>query len=178
MKFLRTAPKGRARPARWKTVSHYFGKPSTQGEAGTSVGLVLFQAKSDTSLVGIGEREGGRLTIHLGRPGVRCAPATSHIESFFTGAFSECAERSGAIEGEINSMARVWWTSPKSGVLKAQARKEIDPAVDARRISFDLNGTLMALLGVSGGKRWWNLSRGQNHGTNQAGRLGDASNAG
>jgi hypothetical protein len=125
-------------------VSHHFGKPSTQGEAGTSVGLVLFQAKSDTSLVGIGEREGGRLTIHLGRPGVRCAPATSHIESFFTGAFSECAERSGAIEGEINSMAREWWTSLKSAVLKAQDRKEIDPAADARRVSFDLNGILMA----------------------------------
>jgi AcrR family transcriptional regulator len=82
---------------------------------------------------------------------ILCDSWLAHIEHrvfpggyFFTGAFFECAERSGAIEGEINSMAREWWTSLKSAVLKAQARKEIDPAVDARRISFDLNGILMA----------------------------------
>jgi len=40
-------------------------------------------------------------------------------------------------------MALEWWASLKSAVLKAQDRKEIDPAADARRISFDLNGTLM-----------------------------------
>jgi hypothetical protein len=41
-------------------------------------------------------------------------------------------------------MAREWWTSLKSAVLKAQDRKEIDPTADARRVSFDLNGILMA----------------------------------
>ena len=54
------------------------------------------------------------------------------------------AERSGAIEEEINAMAREWWNSLKSAVLKAQDRKDIDPAADARRVSFDLNGILMA----------------------------------
>ena len=41
-------------------------------------------------------------------------------------------------------MAREWWNSLKSAVLKAQDRNEIDPAADARRVSFDLNGILMA----------------------------------
>jgi hypothetical protein len=41
-------------------------------------------------------------------------------------------------------MVREWWNSLNSAVLKAQDRKEIDPAADARRISFDLNGILMA----------------------------------
>ena len=82
---------------------------------------------------------------------VLCDSWLAHIERrvfpggyFFTGAFFECAERSGMIEEEINGMAREWWKSLKSAVLKAQDRKEIDPAVDARRISFDLNGILMA----------------------------------
>jgi AcrR family transcriptional regulator len=82
---------------------------------------------------------------------ILCDSWLAHIEHrvfpggyFFTGAFFECAERSGAIEEEINSMARGWWKSLKNAVVKAQNRKEIDPAVDARRISFDLNGILMA----------------------------------
>jgi AcrR family transcriptional regulator len=82
---------------------------------------------------------------------VLCDSWLAHIEHqvfpggyFFTGAFFECAERSGPIEKEINGMALEWWTSLKSAVLKAQDRKEIDSAVDARRISFDLNGILMA----------------------------------
>jgi hypothetical protein len=50
----------------------------------------------------------------------------------------------GMIEEEINAMAREWWKSLKTAVLKAQDRNEIDPATDARRISFDLNGVLMA----------------------------------
>ena len=82
---------------------------------------------------------------------VLCDSWLAHIEHhvfpggyFFTGAFFECAERSGAIEQEINGMALEWWTSLKSAVLKAQNRKEIDPAADPRRISFDLNGILMA----------------------------------
>ena len=41
-------------------------------------------------------------------------------------------------------MSREWWNSLKSAVLKAQDRKEIDPTADARRVSFDLNGILMA----------------------------------
>ena len=41
-------------------------------------------------------------------------------------------------------MAKDWWNGLKSAVLKAQDRKEIDPAADARRVSFDLNGILMA----------------------------------
>jgi AcrR family transcriptional regulator len=80
-----------------------------------------------------------------------CDSWLAHIERrvfpggyFFTGAFFECAERSGAAEAEINAMAREWWNSLKNAVLKAQNRKEIDPAADARRISFDLNGVLMA----------------------------------
>ena len=82
---------------------------------------------------------------------ILCDSWLAHIERrvfsggyFFTGAFFECAERSGAIEAEINAMAREWWNSLKSAVLKAQDRKEIDPAADARRVSFDLNGILMA----------------------------------
>jgi AcrR family transcriptional regulator len=82
---------------------------------------------------------------------VLCDSWLAHIEHrvfpggyFFTGAFFECAERSGAAEKEINAMAREWWNGLKSAVLKAQDRKEIDPEADARRISFDLNGTLMA----------------------------------
>ena len=82
---------------------------------------------------------------------ILCDSWLAHIERrvfpggyFFTGAFFECAERSGAVEAEINAMAREWWNSLKSAVLKAQDRKEIDPAADARSISFDLNGILMA----------------------------------
>lgn len=63
---------------------------------------------------------------------------------FFTGAFFECAERSGAIEDEINLMAREWWELLRNAVQKAQDRKEINSNVDVRRISFDLNGILMA----------------------------------
>jgi hypothetical protein len=82
---------------------------------------------------------------------ILCDSWLAHIERrvfpggyFFTGAFFECAERSGAAEAEINAMARDWWNSLKSAVLKAQDRKEIDPMADARRVSFDLNGMLMA----------------------------------
>jgi AcrR family transcriptional regulator len=82
---------------------------------------------------------------------ILCDSWLAHIERrvfpggyFFTGAFFECAERSGAVEQEINAMAREWWSSLKSAVLKAQDRQEIDPAADARRVSFDLNGILMA----------------------------------
>jgi AcrR family transcriptional regulator len=82
---------------------------------------------------------------------ILCDSWLAHIEHrvfpggyFFTGAFFECAERSGAVEEEINAMAREWWNSLKNAVLKAQDRKEIDPAADARRISFDLNGILMS----------------------------------
>jgi AcrR family transcriptional regulator len=82
---------------------------------------------------------------------ILCDSWLAHIERrvfpggyFFTGAFFECAERSGAVETEINAMAREWWTSLKSAVVKAQDRKEIDPTADARRVSFDLNGILMA----------------------------------
>jgi AcrR family transcriptional regulator len=82
---------------------------------------------------------------------ILCDSWLAHVERrvfpggyFFTGAFFECAERSGAVEEEINAVAREWWNSLKSAVLKAQDRKEIDPAADARRISFDLNGVLMA----------------------------------
>jgi len=80
-----------------------------------------------------------------------CDSWLAHIENrvfaggyFFTGAFFECAERSGDIETEINSMAREWWKALKDAVQKAQERKEISSSVDARQISFDLNGILMA----------------------------------
>jgi AcrR family transcriptional regulator len=80
-----------------------------------------------------------------------CDSWLAHIEHrvfaggyFFTGAFFECAERSGAIEDEINRMAREWWETLRTTVLKAQERKEINSSTDARRISFDLNGILMA----------------------------------
>ena len=83
---------------------------------------------------------------------ILCDSWLAHIERrvfpggyFFTGAFFECAERSGAVEAEINAMAKDWWNGLKSAVLKAQDRKEIDPAADARRVSFDLNGILMAV---------------------------------
>jgi len=82
---------------------------------------------------------------------ILCDSWLAHIERrvfpggyFFTGAFFECAERSGSAETEINAMARDWWNSLKSAVLKAQDRKEIDLTADARRVSFDLNGILMA----------------------------------
>ena len=82
---------------------------------------------------------------------ILCDSWLAHIERrvfpggyFFTGAFFECAERSGMIEEEINAMAREWWKSLKNAVLEAQDRNEIDPASDARRVSFDLNEILMA----------------------------------
>jgi len=82
---------------------------------------------------------------------ILCDSWLTHIERrvfpggyFFTGAFFECAERFGAAETEINAMARDWWNSLKSAVLKAQDRKEIDPTADARQVSFDLNGILIA----------------------------------
>jgi len=82
---------------------------------------------------------------------VLCNSWLAHIERrvfsggyFFTGAFFECAERSGAIEDEINRMAREWWETLRNAVQKAQDFKEIDSNVDARRINFDLNGTLIA----------------------------------
>jgi AcrR family transcriptional regulator len=82
---------------------------------------------------------------------VLCDSWLAHIERrvfpggyFFTGAFFECAERSGPIEEEINRMAREWWEALSSAVRKAQERKEISSSADAREISFDLNGILMA----------------------------------
>jgi len=82
---------------------------------------------------------------------ILCHSWLGHIEHrvfpggyFFTGAFFECAERSGAIEDEINRMAQEWWGMLRNAVQKAQDRKEINSGVDARRISFDLNGTLIA----------------------------------
>jgi AcrR family transcriptional regulator len=82
---------------------------------------------------------------------VLCNSWLAHIERrvfpggyFFTGAFFECAERSGSIEDEINRMAQEWWETLKNAVQKAQDHKEINSDVDARRISFDLNGTLIA----------------------------------
>ena len=81
---------------------------------------------------------------------ILCDSWLAHIEHrvfpggyFFTGAFFECADRSGAVEEEINGMAMDWWNGLKSAVLKAQV-EEIDSAADARRVSFDLNGILMA----------------------------------
>jgi len=82
---------------------------------------------------------------------VLCNSWLAHIEHrvfpggyFFTGAFFECAERSGAIEDEINRLAQEWWETLRNAVQKAQDRKEINSSVDARRISFDLNGVLIA----------------------------------
>jgi len=82
---------------------------------------------------------------------ILCDSWLAHVERrvfpggyFFTGAFFECAERSGVIEDEINRMAREWWETLISAVRKAQDRKEIDPTAEARRIGFDLNGILMA----------------------------------
>lgn len=82
---------------------------------------------------------------------ILCNSWLAHIEHrvfpggyFFTGAFFECAERSGAIEDEINRLAQEWWGMLRNAVQKAQDRKEINSSVDARRISFDLNGTLIA----------------------------------
>jgi AcrR family transcriptional regulator len=82
---------------------------------------------------------------------ILCHSWLGHIEHrvfpggyFFTGAFFECAERSGAIEDEINRLAQEWWEMLGKAVQKAQDRKEINSNVDARRISFDLNGTLIA----------------------------------
>jgi hypothetical protein len=37
-----------------------------------------------------------------------------------------------------------WWGMLRNAVQKAQDRKEIDSSIDARRVSFDLNGILMA----------------------------------
>ena len=81
----------------------------------------------------------------------RTTPDTSYSQTgafrcayFFTGAFFECAERSGAVEAEINRMAQEWWGMLRNAVQKAQDRKEINSNVDARQISFDLNGTLIA----------------------------------
>jgi AcrR family transcriptional regulator len=82
---------------------------------------------------------------------VLCDSWLVHIERkvfpggyFFTGAFFECAERSGAIEEQFNLMAREWWQTLNRAVQKAQQLKEINSSADARRISFDLNGILVA----------------------------------
>ena len=48
------------------------------------------------------------------------------------------------IAEEINRMAGEWWETLTSVTRKAQERKQIDSAADARGISFDLNGILMA----------------------------------
>ncbi len=82
---------------------------------------------------------------------ILCNSWLAHIEHrvfpggyFFTGAFFECAERSGSIEDEINRMAQEWWEILRNAVQKAQDRKEINSNVDARQISFDLNGILIS----------------------------------
>lgn len=82
---------------------------------------------------------------------ILCDSWLAHIERrvfpggyFFTGAFFECAERSGAIEDEINRMAREWWEMLRNAVRKAQERREINSTIDARRIIFDMTGILMA----------------------------------
>ena len=82
---------------------------------------------------------------------VLCDSWVAHIERkvfpggyFFTGAFFECAERSGATEEQFSVMAREWWGTLNRAVQKAQQNKEINSSTDARRISFDLNGILIA----------------------------------
>jgi hypothetical protein len=67
---------------------------------------------------------------------------------FFTGAFFECAQRSGAIEEQFSLMAREWWDTLNHAVKKAQQNKEINSSTDARQISFDLNGILIATYWV------------------------------
>jgi AcrR family transcriptional regulator len=86
---------------------------------------------------------------------VLCDSWLAHIERkvfpggyFFTGAFFECAERSGAIEEQFSRMAREWWETLGTAVRKAQEHKEINSSTDARRISFDLNGILIATYWV------------------------------
>jgi len=80
-----------------------------------------------------------------------CDSWLAHVERkvfaggyFFTGAFFECAERSGPVEDEMNRMALEWWATLRTAVEEAQERKEISSSVDSRRISFDLNGILMS----------------------------------
>lgn len=80
-----------------------------------------------------------------------CDSWLAHIERkvfpggyFFTGAFFECAERSGAIEEQFSQMAQEWWETLSRAVQNAQEHKEINSTTDARRISFDLNGILIA----------------------------------
>jgi AcrR family transcriptional regulator len=82
---------------------------------------------------------------------VLCDSWLAHIERrvfaggyFFTGAFFECAERSGPVEKEINGMTQEWWGSLRDAVRKAKDRKEIVPTIDLRRLCCDLNGTLIS----------------------------------
>jgi AcrR family transcriptional regulator len=82
---------------------------------------------------------------------VLCESWLAHIQRkvfpggyFFTGAFFECAERSGAIEEQFSLMAREWWQTLNRSVQKAQQLKEINSSADAPRINFDLNGILLA----------------------------------
>ena len=82
---------------------------------------------------------------------VLCDSWLGHIERrvfpggyFFTGAFFECAERSGPVEEAINGMVQEWWGSLKDAVRRAKDRKEIDSTIDPRQLSFDLNGTLIS----------------------------------
>jgi AcrR family transcriptional regulator len=86
---------------------------------------------------------------------VLCTSWLAHIELkvfpggyFFTGAFFECAQRSGAIEEQFSLMAREWWDTLNHAVKKAQQNKEINSSTDARQISFDLNGILIATYWV------------------------------
>lgn len=82
---------------------------------------------------------------------VLCDSWLAHIERkvfpggyFFTGAFFECAERSGAVEEQFSGMAREWWEILNLAVSKGQEYREINSSPEERRISFDLNGILIA----------------------------------
>jgi len=157
-----------------KILAHAMGIAAREGLAGLTIGRLArdlrmsksglfahFHSKRSLEMATINEARNVFASQVLSPPKaanegieqlwVLCNSWLTHIERrvfpggyFFTGAFFECAERSGPIEEEINRLAREWWETLSRAARKAQERKEIDSTIDARRISFDLNGILIA----------------------------------
>ncbi len=94
---------------------------------------------------------------------VLCDSWLAHVERkvfpggyFFTGAFFECAERSGAIEEQFSRMAQEWWETLGRAVRKAQERKEINSAPDVTSIIWtrrDFSPAICELLDALWGNR-------------------------
>jgi len=88
-----------------------------------------------------------------------------HIENevfpgsyFFTGAFFECAGRSGPVPERLTEAVQEWFRGLRDSVRAAQEHDEIDSEADPERITFELLGMLVGaqwhrLLGDGGAFR-------------------------